>query len=150
MPTIIVENHLKMIALGEYCAKQLTPPVVCYLTGNLGAGKTTFMKGILTGLGSDEALTSPTYPLIKRYTITNKQLVHFDLYRLTGVDDFIDSGLTDEFELADYIFIEWPLRAKACLPPANIELTFEITGNEHTVMMDNQAFEILHLSCFLG
>jgi tRNA threonylcarbamoyladenosine biosynthesis protein TsaE len=148
MPTITVEKEATMIALGKHCAKQLTPPFVCYLMGDLGAGKTTWMKGILKGLGSKERLTSPTYPIVKRYQIGNKSLIHFDLYRLNGIDDFIDSGLTDELELADYLFIEWPMRAKACLPPPDIELTFEVSRNHHLVTMDSISFKALGLSTF--
>lgn len=144
MPTITVQKEEQMIALGEYCAKHLPENCVCYLTGDLGAGKTTWMKGVLKGLGSDDVLRSPTYPIVQNYIINKKKLAHFDLYRLQGADDFLDSGLSDELE-NDYVFIEWPDRAKECLPPPNVELLFQVNGTYHTVTLKDSCFQALQL-----
>jgi tRNA threonylcarbamoyladenosine biosynthesis protein TsaE len=148
MPTITLQKEDEMIALGAYCAKQLPPRCVCYLMGDLGAGKTTWMKGIIKGLGSDEILRSPTYPIVQHYSVNNKQLAHFDLYRLHGADDFLDSGLGDQLD-EDYVFIEWPRRAKECLPAPDFELTFQVTGTDHTISMDDAGFEQLRLKTYL-
>ena len=147
MPTLTFSKEQEMIEFGKICAKQISNPCVCYLMGDLGAGKTTWMKGVLKGLGSDEILRSPTYPIVQRYVVDHKNLVHFDLYRLSGADDFIDSGLGDELESADYLFVEWPRRAKSCLPAADFELKFQVTGDNHSITMSDACYKRLRLPC---
>lgn len=122
-----------MIEFGKKFALQLPERCVCYLQGDLGAGKTTWMKGVLAGLGSTETLRSPTYPIVQVYSIGSKKLAHFDLYRINGDDDFLDSGLADECEAADYVFIEWPSRVNHVLPNPDIELRFQIMAQCHSV-----------------
>jgi tRNA threonylcarbamoyladenosine biosynthesis protein TsaE len=150
MPTITLHDEEAMIALGAYCAQHLPARAVCYLIGDLGAGKTTWMKGILRGLGSTEVLRSPTYPIVQHYQVGDKMLAHFDLYRLNGCDDFLDSGLGDEIDQADYVFIEWPIRAKSCLPPANLEIIFQIALHSHTATFDKVAYDVFELRSYGG
>lgn len=146
MPTITLKNETEMIQFGNYCAERLPNRCVCFLRGDLGAGKTTWMKGVLKGLGSQEILRSPTYPIVQNYRIDDKTVVHFDLYRLTGADDFEESGLGDEVDSADYLFVEWPKRARSQLPAPDFELIFQIGTNEHLVTLSEDGFETLKLT----
>ena len=133
MTTHDLATAADMMAFGEQFAQQLPGSCICYLQGELGAGKTTWMKGLLAGLGSQETLRSPTYPIVQVYHLVGKTLAHFDLYRINGDDDFLDSGLLDELEAADYVFIEWPSKVKKALPAADIELSFHIMPEYHSV-----------------
>ena len=123
-----------MIDFGKTFAQKLPKRCVCYLQGDLGSGKTTWMKGVLAGLGSTETLRSPTYPIVQVYSINDKKLAHFDLYRINGDDDFLDSGLDDVCKEADYVFIEWPDRVNCVLPCPDIELCFQIMAECHAVI----------------
>ena len=137
MTTLHLNTADDMIAFGKEFAQKLPESCTCYLQGELGAGKTTWMKGLLAGLGSEEVLRSPTYPIVQVYSLGEKTLAHFDLYRINGDDDFFDSGLLDELEAADYVFIEWPCRVKNALPSADIELCFRIMPEYHSVTVSN-------------
>ena len=98
---------------GAEVAAQLRPGDVVFVSGDLGAGKTTFVRGALRGLGVTETVTSPTFVLGMLYDGTAGPIAHLDLYRLSGVEDE-DPGLLDPYFGADTItFVEWPERAES-------------------------------------
>ncbi len=96
----------------EY-AKTLQPNDVVLLNGDLGAGKTTFTKGIALGLGIEDSITSPTYAYMNDY---QGKLFHFDCYRLTSGADAEGLGLTDYFYANGICVIEWSENIKEVLP----------------------------------
>lgn len=92
--------------------------MVIYLNGDLGAGKTCLVRGVLNALGYTGRVKSPTYTLLEPYRIAGLDLRHFDLYRLHHENEWELAGFRDEFDGNNILFIEWP--EKAHVPPADI------------------------------
>lgn len=110
------------------------------LLGDLGAGKTTLVRGVLRGLGYAGRVKSPTYPLLETYQVGDLNLAHFDLYRLESPDAFPEAGFDDVFAGAGVRFVEWPDRAGNRLPPPDWRLTLVDTpegGREMTIAAVN-------------
>lgn len=110
--------------------------VVVGLGGDLGSGKTTFTQFVAQTLGIEEAVTSPTFVILKRYGIKRdfpfSNLVHIDAYRLEGEKDMEALSFEDELENSgNLIFIEWPENVEGALPENTIMLSFE-TIDENT------------------
>jgi tRNA threonylcarbamoyladenosine biosynthesis protein TsaE len=101
---------------------------VIYLHGDLGAGKTTLVRGILNALGYAGRVKSPTYTLLEPYHAGGLDLRHFDLYRLNDEYEWESAGFRDEFNGHNVFLIEWPEKAQNLLPPADIEINFTITA----------------------
>ena len=113
-------------------ARSLPPaaaPLVVYLYGDLGAGKTTLARGLLHALGEKGAVRSPTYGLLAEYTLPTGHVLHLDLYRLRSPDELAGLGLADYLPDSRLWLIEWPEQAKGQgLPPADAELRLELEG----------------------
>ncbi len=94
-------------ALGAALAARLAPGTVIAYTGDLGAGKTAFTRGLARGLGYTEPVTSPTYTIVNEYLGGRLPLFHFDMYRLTGAEDLWDIGWEDYLERGGICAVEW-------------------------------------------
>ncbi|OOY35894.1 tRNA (adenosine(37)-N6)-threonylcarbamoyltransferase complex ATPase subunit type 1 TsaE [Solemya velum gill symbiont] len=105
--------------------------VVIYLQGDLGAGKTTLVRGMLRGLGWQKAVKSPTYTIMEPYELDVISLYHFDLYRLADPEELDYLGLRDMVGHGVLVF-EWPERGVSGLPPADllIEIAHRQQGRE--------------------
>jgi tRNA threonylcarbamoyladenosine biosynthesis protein TsaE len=114
------------LALAQRLAARLKPGMVIYLHGNLGAGKTTLVRGVLNAMGYSGRVKSPTYTLVEPYSIAGLDLRHFDLYRLCDEEEWEAAGFRDEFDGHNIFFIEWPEHAPGLTPPADVEIVFEI------------------------
>lgn len=112
-------------ALGARLGRCLTPGLVVYLEGELGAGKTTLVRGLLHGLGYAGAVTSPTYTLIEPYTVAGQRLAHFDLYRLADPEELEFLGLRDYLDGETVCLVEWPDRGAGAVPAADLRLALE-------------------------
>jgi tRNA threonylcarbamoyladenosine biosynthesis protein TsaE len=105
---------------GAELAAGLRPGDVVLVSGDLGAGKTTFVRGALRALGVSGPVTSPTFVVGHAYEGAGGPVSHLDLYRLAGMDDE-DPGLLDPFFAPDAIaFVEWPEHAPAAWPPERV------------------------------
>ena len=93
-------------ALGEQLAEQLTPGTVIAFTGDLGAGKTAFTRGLARGLGIDERVTSPTFTIVNEYE-GRLPLFHFDMYRLGSSEELFDIGWEDYLARGGVCAVEW-------------------------------------------
>ncbi len=115
-----VNNEVELIALGEKFAQELKGQTIIILNGELGAGKTTFVKGIAKGLDITTPITSPTFNIVKEY---DEKLCHIDAYRLScediGIDDYIDRNFI--------ICIEWSSNIIDYIPYINYEINIEYT-----------------------
>jgi tRNA threonylcarbamoyladenosine biosynthesis protein TsaE len=111
---IELNNAEETIALGEEIGKHWKPNQILALQGDLGAGKTTFVQGLLAGLGIQDAAQSPTFTYLQIY---EEKVYHFDLYRLQSEQDFRALGFEEFFFNGGYAVIEWPERISSILPP---------------------------------
>jgi tRNA threonylcarbamoyladenosine biosynthesis protein TsaE len=93
------------------------------LSGDLGAGKTTLVGGLLAAMGHAGAVRSPTYTLIEPYRLQQRDVLHCDLYRLRHPDELDDLGLRDLQTPGSLLLVEWPEKAAGRLGPADLELT---------------------------
>ena len=108
--------------LAEIMPRDLKPAAVIYLEGDLGAGKTTLVGGLLRKVGAGEAAKSPTYTLVEPYVISGLNLYHFDFYRFNVPEEFIDAGLDEYFAGSGLCLVEWPDRARPYLPAADLHV----------------------------
>ncbi len=114
--------------VGRALAAELLPGQCVALAGELGAGKTCFVRGMAAGLGCDvDSVSSPTYTLMQRYRGTALDLVHLDAYRLHHPDELRDAGF-DPTDVTSVSAVEWPQRAAEALPVSQIHVQFTITG----------------------
>ena len=129
MPTYRTESEAETIALGERLAHEL-PRGVVLLIGNLGAGKTTLAKGIVSGLGAapQEEVSSPTFTLIHEYG--EGRVYHVDLYRLDEPRQVETLGLDELFERDALVLIEWGERFPQLLPARRTEIRIRSVGDE--------------------
>ena len=114
--------------LGARLARALPPrPVVAWLRGDLGAGKSTLARALLRELGVTGAIRSPTYTLVERYPLAQGEAAHLDLYRIAGPGELEFLGL-DELREARLWLVEWPERGGAVLPAPDLEIRLEMAG----------------------
>jgi tRNA threonylcarbamoyladenosine biosynthesis protein TsaE len=106
---------------------------VVYLTGELGAGKTTFARGFLGALGVAGAVRSPTYTLLELHELPHLTALHVDLYRLRDAAELDSLGLREWARPGSVWLIEWPERGEGRLPPADLTLTFTVGASAHEV-----------------
>jgi len=114
-------------------AGRLVPGMRIYLRGELGAGKTSLIRGMLRRLGIADAVKSPTYALVELYVLSRLDLYHFDFYRFTDPNEFEDAGFPAYFRGRGVCLVEWPERAGEVLPPPDLELTLAYSGTGRTV-----------------
>ena len=129
------------LALGAAVAAGLTPGMVIYLRGELGAGKTTLARGLLQTLGVTERIKSPTYTLVEPYIVSSLYLYHFDFYRLQHPDEWVDAGFRDYFSSGAVCLVEWPDKAGAQLPAADMTIDLATAGDARkaTLSADTEA-----------
>lgn len=94
-------------ALGEALAERLSAGSVVAFTGDLGAGKTAFVRGMARGLGVTQRVTSPTFTIVNEYEGTRMPLFHFDMYRLESSDELYDIGWEDYLRRGGVCAVEW-------------------------------------------
>jgi tRNA threonylcarbamoyladenosine biosynthesis protein TsaE len=116
-------------ALGAALARALPAvPVVAWLRGDLGAGKSTLARALLRELGVEGAIRSPTYTLVERYPLPEGEAAHLDLYRIAAPGELDFLGL-DELRDARLWLVEWPERGGAALPRPDLELALAMDGD---------------------
>jgi len=122
------------MALGARLAALLPQPSVVYLQGDLGAGKTTLVRGLLNGLGETVRVKSPTYTLIEPYHLQGVDFYHMDLYRLADPEELEYLGIRDLPEAA-ILLVEWPERGIGMLPLPDLEITIAHQDDGRLLML---------------
>ena len=102
---------------------------IIFLNGELGAGKTTLVRGYLQALGYEGAVKSPTYTLIEPYEIAGRRLLHLDIYRLGDPLELEALAIRDELDPDNTLLVEWPERAQGYLGEPDIEINLQYTGD---------------------
>jgi tRNA threonylcarbamoyladenosine biosynthesis protein TsaE len=114
--------------LGETLPAERMPALVVWLEGDLGAGKTTLVQGLLRKVGAGATAKSPTYTLVEPHVISGLNLYHFDFYRFNVPEEFLDAGLDEYFSDSGLCLVEWPGKAAPYLPEADLHVRLEIEG----------------------
>ncbi|HZS52268.1 MAG TPA: tRNA (adenosine(37)-N6)-threonylcarbamoyltransferase complex ATPase subunit type 1 TsaE [Bryobacterales bacterium] len=129
--TFFTHSEEETIAAGREIAKRLRPPALVLLIGELGAGKTTLAKGIVSGLGAarEEDVSSPTFTLIHEYG-KDPKVFHIDLYRLDRPPELETLGLDDLWDQNAIVLIEWGEKFAAQLPREHLEIRLEYAGDD--------------------
>jgi tRNA threonylcarbamoyladenosine biosynthesis protein TsaE len=128
--TIETHSAEETIAYGHALADELNPPLIVLLRGNLGAGKTTLVKGIAEGFQAARAddVTSPTFTLIHEYRSPRATLYHIDLYRIDTERELDTLALDDLLAPTSILLIEWGEKFPRLIRDRDIEITLETVG----------------------
>lgn len=121
------------LAFGAQLARELTPGLTFYLEGDLGAGKTTLVRGMLRGLGYNGRVKSPTYTLAETYSLPAFELYHFDLYRMHDPREWIDAGFRDVSDGQAVSLIEWPDKAAGWLPAPDVIVRLRVADEAREI-----------------
>lgn len=134
--TMNLPDEAATMALGASLAKVIQAPMVIYLEGDLGAGKTTLTRGLLRGLGHEGPVKSPTYAIVESYEMAKVTIHHFDLYRFSDPEEWLDAGLVDLFDAQSVCLIEWPAQGEGFLPEADwvVSLSVQNQGRTCTII----------------
>lgn len=142
MITLMSYDEQTTRSLGGALARVLPIPPAralrVFLRGDLGAGKTTLVRGVLQALGEQRTVRSPTYSLLETYERDAWHVVHLDLYRLTSPQDLLGLGLVDHDHEGALWLIEWPERGEGMLPTADLEVVLEGASNGHRVRFESR------------
>ena len=124
--TYHVESESITLQLGAKIATILRPGLIIFLNGNLGAGKTTFARGILRGLGYQGKVKSPTYNLVELYNFSRLYFYHFDFYRFDDPIEWEEAGFREYFNADSICLVEWPEKAGKFLLKADIQISINV------------------------
>lgn len=134
MEKIISKNVSDTIKLGEKMAKKIKGATIILLHGDLGAGKTHFVKGLARGLKNNSQVTSPTFTIMNAYEGGRLPVYHFDMYRLNSADEAREAGLEEYFDLHSLdgvSVVEWPENVLGLIQGKVIDITIEKTEDEN-------------------
>ena len=125
-----------MEALGQKLASRCPPGCKLFLQGELGAGKTTLVRGFLSGLGYQGIVKSPTYTLIEPYQLNDLEIYHFDLYRINDPEELESIGIRDYFSGSGICLLEWPEKGAALLGSPDIFIQIQYQDDQRKVSLE--------------
>ena len=117
------------LALGASLSTVLRPGLTICLCGDLGAGKTTLVRGLLRRLGHTGKVKSPTYTLVELYAVSGLNLYHFDFYRFSQPEEYLDAGLDEYFQGGGVCLVEWPDKASPYVAGPDLRVLLTVEGD---------------------
>jgi len=125
--TVLWADEADCAAAAQVLAAHATLRTACIeLHGNLGAGKTSFVRHLLRALGVSGPIKSPTYAVMEPYALPGLSIWHFDFYRFEDPQEFEDAGFREVFASAGLKLVEWPEKAAGLLPPCDLRIEIEM------------------------
>lgn len=124
MQTFISRSEAETEAIGEVFAREIADGTVIAMYGDLGAGKTAFVRGMAKGMGLDCRVSSPTFTIVNEY-LGERELIHFDMYRLGSSDELFDIGWEDYLARGAVCAVEWSENVDDAFFGDEIKLTIE-------------------------
>jgi tRNA threonylcarbamoyladenosine biosynthesis protein TsaE len=124
------------LRLGEALAAGARPGRVLFISGDLGAGKTTLVRGLLRGLGHPGRAKSPTYALVEPYSFPSLDLYHFDFYRFKDRSEWLSSGFREHFNAQSLCVVEWPEKVGDLLGPPDLHIRLDFDGDARSASLE--------------
>jgi len=144
--TLTLDDEASTLACGAHLFKQIdSNGLLIFLHGNLGAGKTTLVRGLLRASGYMGPVKSPTFTLVEEYFCNGLDLFHFDLYRLNDPEELEWIGIRDYVRSDSVCLIEWPERGEGQLPIPDIDITLTIKQPGRSVRFSSQTLKGLKI-----
>ena len=147
--TSYLPDESATLQLGAALSRALLPGLVIYLHGDLGAGKTALTRALLQAGGHRGTVKSPTYTLSEPYRIALDgapvNVIHYDLYRMSSPEEFLDAGFREDFDGRNICIVEWPEKGEPVLPPPDLRVSLTVSGHGRDVEL--QALSHLGLLC---
>ncbi|GAB1266948.1 tRNA (adenosine(37)-N6)-threonylcarbamoyltransferase complex ATPase subunit type 1 TsaE [Aurantivibrio infirmus] len=134
--SLTLQGEEETVVLGKKLGESANSGGVVFLQGQLGAGKTTFCRGVLRAFGHSAAVKSPTYTLVEPYEFAEgRSVFHFDLYRLGDPEELEYIGIRDYFSEQSLCLIEWPDRGEGFLPAADLIVKVTVVGSARKFLL---------------
>lgn len=140
-----LKDESETIALGAKIAASIQGGEIIYLSGELGAGKTTFVRGFLNALGHKGKVKSPTYTLVEPYFINGRNIYHFDLYRINDPEELEAMGIRDYCDGDSVCLYEWPEQGKDVVAAADIILSLSHHDSGRQVKIESKSAKGEHI-----
>lgn len=128
-----VPNEDSVAVLAASFAGLITPPIVIYLEGDLGAGKTTFARAFIHALGYKAYVKSPSYGLLESYAVSGLSILHLDLYRIEDPQELGYLAIRDLHDANSVLLVEWPRKGESYLPAPDLVLEFSEAGDQRFI-----------------
>lgn len=138
---VLAKNSLQTLETADLLVKNYlinNNNIIIYLIGDLGAGKTTFVRGIVASLGFNGSVKSPTYTIVESYLNLTKPVYHFDLYRLESAAELEIIGIRDYLGANTICCFEWPDKGEGHIPEPNFTVNFSIINSNSRKIIINK------------
>lgn len=131
--TFQIQSIEELNSISKQIISNLQHKIVLF-EGEMGAGKTTFIKTLLHEMGSTDEISSPTFSIVNEYEIPEGKVFHFDLYRIKSEEEALDFGVEEYLYSDDYCFIEWPDKISGLIPETHHIVKIIAEGNQRTII----------------
>ena len=141
--TVELADESQTVRMGQKLAACIKAPMTIYFEGELGAGKTTLVRGILRGFGYQGATKSPTYTLVEPYELVGVTIYHFDLYRLADPEELEFIGIREYQQPDSIMLIEWPEKGKGMIPQPDLMIELDYKGDGRAITLSSAHPELM-------